>query len=405
MARSDRDHAPATRIASLRCTSYDVPKVREAVRRCVEALPELQARLGVADNVLLKPNLLSSTRTPDRHVNTHPSLVLALAELLIGEFGCRVAVGDSCGTLTQGSTALALRNSGIEEVCRQTGARLYNVDAQPRHVRRFERGVVYKNIPLPENLNGFDLIVSVSKLKTHSLTGVTGPVKNLFGLVPGAAKKRAHMLAPRADEFAALLCDLYDAIRPGAAFVDGIVGMEGQGPAGGALKRVGLVAASTDAVALDSFCAQVMGFDPMKVPLLAKCHARALGVAKPEGIWVEGEPAQAFAPDGFAKPPTHAARLALRAAPRWLSRVLLDAFTSRHADIDQTLCIRCGECARNCPSGAISLIEPAGTYGVDRRRCISCYCCAEACPADAIELRPRPVLRLLERIKRPFGRT
>ena len=396
--------APRTaRVATVRCRSYELVEVRAAVRRCTEALPELQERFDAAESVLLKPNLLSSSRGPDKHVNTHPALVRALAEMLIAEFGCRVAVGDSCGTLTEGSTAAAIRISGMEEVCRQTGASLYNVDMQPRRTEAFDRGELYRNIPLPANLADFDLIVSVAKLKTHSLTGVTGPVKNIFGLVPGAGKKHGHLLAPRADRFAALLCDLYDRIRPRAAFVDGVIGMEGRGPANGALKRADLIAASADPVALDSFCAQVMGFDPLVVPLLARCHERELGVADPRCIEVIGEAAESFTPGGFVRPPTYLSGLTLRLLPGWVFRGLFGALTTRYARVNQEKCVRCGQCALNCPSKAISREEGSGNYVVDRRKCISCYCCAEVCPADAIDIVPARLLRALRRVRRPFG--
>ncbi len=73
-------------VATSRCMGYSLDPVREAVGRCVEELPELQERFRNARNVLVKPNLLSSSRGPDSHVNTHPSLGQALAELLIGQF-------------------------------------------------------------------------------------------------------------------------------------------------------------------------------------------------------------------------------------------------------------------------------------------------------------------------------
>ncbi|MCK4283993.1 MAG: DUF362 domain-containing protein, partial [Candidatus Brocadiae bacterium] len=243
------------------------------------------------------------------------------------------------------------------------------------------------HIPLPSNLDQFDLIISVAKLKTHTLTYVTGPVKNLLGLVPGAGKKQAHLLAPRMEEFATLLCDLYALVRPGAAFTDGVVGMEGRGPNNGRPRRVGLIAASCDAVALDSFCAQVMGFSPLRIPLLAECHERGLGIAEPRLMEVRGEGAAAFAPEKFAKPSTYTQSLALRLVPRWLFRSAFGLTVTRHAAIDGQRCTRCGECARNCPSHAIWQDEASGSYRVDPRKCIACYCCDEVCPSDAITMR------------------
>ena len=387
-----------TVVGTARCLAYNMNRVRQAVQRCVEELPDMQELFRNAHSVLVKPNLLSSRADPERHINTHPALVQAIAELLIHEFDCDVAIGDSCGSMDAGSTARAIENSQMDKVAKDAGADVYNVDAQPRQVVSYPQGAVYTDIPLPSNLNQFDLIISVAKLKTHNLTFVTGPVKNMLGLVPGAGKKQAHLLAPRTDEFCALLCDLFELVRPRAAFVDGIVGMEGRGPANGCLRHVELLAASCDPVALDSFCAQVMGFDPLKVPLLEQCQKRGLGTAEPEAIAVRGEPAEAFAPENFAKPPAYANSLMLKAVPRWLFRRALEAFASHRAWIDQDKCTRCGECARNCPSQAITLDEQAGRYSVETRRCIACFCCGEVCPSDAVRMRGTWLRRVIGRV-------
>jgi len=378
-----------TEVGTARGISYSLRAVRKAVATCIGELPSVQDAFGRAGRVLLKPNLLSSRRAIDEHVNTHPAVVQALAEILISEYGCEVAIGDSCGSLTPDSTAAAIRNSQMDRVAEEVGASIYNVDTQPRHVVDFPQGRVFTRVTLPSNLDQFDLIVSVAKLKTHSLTHTTGAVKNIFGLVPGAAKKHAHAMAPRIEDFVQLLCDLYALVRPGVAFVDGIIGMEGRGPSNGRQRHVELVAASCDAVALDSFCATVMGFDPLKIPLLRQCQLRNLGVAIPGEIPVRGEPATAFAPPGFAKPPVAASALLLKLAPRWLLRTALGTVMNRRAVIDEQKCIRCGECERNCPSHAIRLDAGANRYRVDARKCIACHCCAEVCPNDAVTVRRR----------------
>jgi uncharacterized protein (DUF362 family)/ferredoxin len=397
-----RSDEPGAAVGTARCISYDLDAVREAVGRCVQELPDLQEALLEAGAVLVKPNLLSSTRGPEEHVNTHPAVVEAVAEMLRDDFGCRVAIGDSCGSFSNDSTERALHRSGMVDVARKLGATIYNVDAQPRETLSFESGWIYTEIPLPSNLDQFDLIVSVAKLKTHMLTWVTGPVKNLFGLVPGGAKKQAHMKAPHPRDFATLLCDLYAALPPAVAFVDGVVGMEGRGPNNGNLRHVELIAAGADPVALDSFCAEVMGFNPTQVPLLAQCRERGLGTVAPADIQVRGEPAEAFALEDFAKPPTYASSPLARLVPRWAIRGLLQAFRTRYASIDVGRCRACGECARNCPSHAISYDEDEGRYHVDRSRCISCYCCAEVCPCDAITVEPTLPTKLADWLQSPF---
>ncbi len=387
-------------VGTARCISYSLGTVRRAVRQCILELPDLQEAFSAAESVLLKPNLLSCTRGPDKHVNTHPRLVHALAETLINDFKCQVAIGDSCGSFRSGSTAEAIRVSGMDQVAEAVGARIYNVDTRPRHVVPLEYGRVLKEFTLPQDLDQFDLVVSVAKLKTHMLTLTTGAVKNVLGLVPGEAKKRCHMVAPRPEEFATLLADLYALVHPGAAFVDAVIGMEGGGPAHGELRHLELVAASCDGVALDSFCAQVMGLDPMDVPLLAQCHDRGLGVAAPADIIVRGEPAEAFAPEEFALPRTYGAGLPSSLLPRWMMREALRQFSLHHAVIDQGKCERCAECARNCPSHAIRYEQSDRRFRVERAECISCYCCVEVCPYDAVDVQAAWPKRLLDKLRR-----
>ncbi len=389
-------------VGTARCISYSIDPMRRAVRQCIQELPDLQEAFAGAETVLLKPNLLSCTRGPDKHVNTHPRLVQALAETLIADFKCKVSIGDSCGSFRSGSTAEALQVSEMDKVAEAVGARIYNVDTQPRHIVPFERGRVMKEFTLPQNLDQFDLIVSVAKLKTHMLTLMTGAVKNTLGLVPGEAKKRCHMAAPKPEEFATLLADLYDLVHPQATFIDAVIAMEGGGPAHGELRHLELVAASCDGVALDSFCSQVMGLRPMDVPLLAQCHDRGLGVAEPADIIVRGEPAEAFALDDFALPRTYAAGVPARLLPRWMLREALRQFSLHHAVINQSKCERCAECARNCPSHAIHYEKGSGKFRVKTSECISCYCCTEVCPYDAVEVQAAWPKRLLDRLR---GRT
>ena len=394
-----------SQVATAQADSYSPTVVRGAVGACIDRLPGLQEVLRSAGRVLLKPNLLSSRRGPESHINTHPSVVQALAEILRSDFGCHVTIGDSCGSFSAASTANAIRNSRMDEAAEKAGAEIYNVDAQPRRVVACDDAEVFWEILLPANLSEFDLILSIPKLKTHQLTYITCAVKNLFGLMPGAAKKQAHMLAPRPDEFAALLCDLFGLVRPQAAFVDGIVGMEGNGPNNGKLRHAGMVAASADCVALDSVCAQVMGMDPLRVPLLAQCEQRKLGTADPGLITVLGDPPAAFAPPNFKKPPAYASRLLLQSIPRRTVRALLGATSTVHARIDQSTCQRCGECARNCPSGAITLNPRTKRYNVNSRKCISCYCCDEVCPFDSIRMQPTHFRRILDGARRTLSLT
>ena len=125
------------------------------------------------------------------------------------------------------------------------------------------------------------------KLKTHHWGGVTLSLKNMFGTVPG----RIYGWPKNVLHWAGLeesILDVAAAVRPGLAIVDGIVGMEGDGPIKGQAVNVGVIIAGTDPVAVDSTAARVMGIDPERVGYLEEA-GRFLGQLTPDLIeqWEE----------------------------------------------------------------------------------------------------------------------
>ncbi|MEF8788224.1 MAG: DUF362 domain-containing protein [Planctomycetota bacterium] len=385
-----------SRVCTQQCTSYDLHDVRRAVSGALRSLPSARDALREADSVLLKPNLLSSSAVPGDAVNTHPAVVRALAEIAVSDYQCRASIGDSCGSLSPSSTADAIQNSRMDTVARAVGAELYNVDTQSRREVDFD-GRVLARADMPSTLDEFDTVVSVPKLKTHHLTYLTLAVKNLLGLLPGAWKKRAHLMAPTGTEMAELLCDVYEYVRPDVCLVDGVVGMEGNGPNNGSPRRLNYIGASADGVALDSVSARIMDMEPAEVPLLQACRRRSLGETEMDRIEVAGDGLEPFRRRDFAKPPAYRNALVLRLLPRSVFHFVFEQMSTVYASVDQEACRRCGECARNCPSGAIEWDSGANRYHVERDRCISCYCCDEVCPYDAIRMVGTPLRRALER--------
>ena len=105
-----------------------------------------------------------------------------------------------------------------------------------------------------------DFIVSVPKLKTHGLTQYTGAIKNMMGTIPGNGKKNVHLIAPKADGFAKALVDIFQMSPPHLIVMDAIVGMGGNGPNAGQPRKVGLILASRDSVAMDAVASSIIGF-------------------------------------------------------------------------------------------------------------------------------------------------
>jgi len=120
---------------------------------------------------------------------------------------------------------------------------------------------------LPHTALGADLLVSMPKMKTHHWVGATLAMKNLFGVVPGGVygwpKNVLHWAG--IDE---CIADLHGVFPRQFAIVDGILGMEGNGPIQGAPKHAGVIVAGRDPVAVDATCCRVMRIDPYQIGYL-----------------------------------------------------------------------------------------------------------------------------------------
>jgi uncharacterized protein (DUF362 family) len=140
---------------------------------------------------------------------------------------------------------------------------------------------------LPKTVLGVDFLVSMPKLKTHHWAGVTLSLKNMFGVVPGSCYGWPKNVLHWAGIDRAIL-DINAAVRPDFAIVDGIVGMEGNGPIQGQLKQCGTLILGDDPVAVDATCARIMGLLPEKIDYLSRA-ATLLGHIRPEQIEQIGE--------------------------------------------------------------------------------------------------------------------
>ena len=150
--------------------------------------------------------------------------------------------------------------TAVEEV----GARL-NRDFSQRAVS-FPEGKILRSFQYTAWLDGADAIIDVCKLKTHGMMGMSCAVKNLFGVIPGTLKPEYHFRYPNPDDFAAMLVDLADFVRPRLSICDAVVAMEGNGPTAGTPRNVGAVLAAQSPHALDLAAAHIIGLRAQDVP-------------------------------------------------------------------------------------------------------------------------------------------
>jgi Pyruvate/2-oxoacid:ferredoxin oxidoreductase delta subunit len=197
------------------------------------------------------------------------------------------------------------------------------------------------------------------------------------------------------------LLDIHSLIRPRLAVMDGIVAMEGNGPAAGRPRAVGLVIASADALSLDAVAAEIIGYDRGEVDTTRLGHERGLGIGRIEEIDVCGVPLnEAVVPD-FKKPPRKVNSRLFKLMPNFLLRWMIDSVGTAYVEVMDDRCVLCGECVANCPAKAFKKV--GDRMRADRKLCISCYCCSEVCRQRAIVMR-RPfagrALRVLTKLAR-----
>lgn len=387
-------------VSLVRCRNYDGKLVQDAVARALEDVPGANDLLRSGARVLLKPNLISSSDPPERAVNTHPEFVRAVAGYCARR-GCSVLIGDSCGSMTPGSTRRALEVTGLDRVAADTGAEMVNFDLAPAVTVAIPSGRVLRRIRLCRVVQEVDVIITLPKFKTHGLTLLTGAVKNQFGCVPGRAKKDTHLAAPKPATMAQALVDIFSVARPHLAVMDAITGMEGNGPVAGRPREIGLVLASRDCVALDAVMAALTGLAPGVVMTTRLAHERGLGVGDIAAIDTAGVPLAEATLTGFVLPPYRVQGLLFALAPARFLSWLADQAVSERPVVSDELCVGCGQCVTNCPAGAMRLSE--GKAVCNHNACIGCYCCLEVCERRAIEMRRRPLGRFVRFVRRTLS--
>ncbi len=362
-------------VGAAQCPAYAPDLVQEAVVRALEPFGGLAQFVPPGGTILLKPNLVSP-HPPEDAVTTHPLLVETLARLCFQAGAGRVWIGDSPAGAHVDS--ILWERTGMRAAAERSGAEL----------RSFSGGEIEtvpcgaEHVPVPRWLREVDRVISLPKLKTHALTGLTCAMKNVFGMVVGEAKSMAHARHPSPREMSAFLVEVYAALRPGLTVVDAVIAMEGEGPTNGRPRPVGLVLAGTDAVAIDRFCSRFLPRGERAVPMLEYAAARGVDPGRTAALRI--------APENLPSLPAVTLRPSMA---RWLMRLPnalfkpATYFLAARPRIQPRRCRRCGACAEVCSQNAIAWNPARNGYQVDDARCILCMCCLESCPHQAIDVR------------------
>ncbi len=369
-------------VSIVKCQNYDENKVLSGLRRSIDLIGGIQTFVKKGHHVLLKPNLLYG-KSPEKAVTTHPAIVKGVIEI-VREAGGVPFIGDSPSI---GSLMKAAEKAGIKAVADEMKCPLveFNRPVLPPN----GKGKIFKQLEIDQTVLEADVIINLPKWKTHVQMLLTLGVKNLFGCIPGPRKALWHLKAGEDRKtFAQILVDLYQVIQPSLTLLDGIVGMEGNGPNSGRPIPLGLILASGDSLSLDQIVCDLLGIS--RKSLLTNRVAFEQGLGK-DKIDVVGERVEDVKISNFQFPTLSQMDWNL---PGFLTKALKNAFTSRPF-IEEERCKACDRCEEICPPKALA--RKGKDLIFDYEQCICCFCCLEVCPEGAISIKPGWALRLIHR--------
>lgn len=363
------------KVSIVQCNSYDKKKVYKAVKK---AISDIGFDIKPGLKVLIKPNVLSKYK-PEEGVTTNPAVIDAVCKIL-KEKKCSIIIAESSGFY---STIKNFEVSGIAPVARKYNAKLVSLSHENIIIKKMNSKVL-KKTKISQALFDADLIINMPKMKTHMLTKYTGAVKNLLGCIPGGIKQDYHVIAPNEKKFCQLLVDIYSLVMPRLTIMDGIIGMEGNGPSSGILKKANLILAGDDCAAVDYIAGKIIGVEGK---VYTTKYAAERGYFAPEDVKVYGKIKKLkFKIPGAASsnlPP--------------IVRELFFKYTTPDPVLTKEKCVKCGTCMKVCHSKAIKL-KPYPVF--NRRKCIHCYCCHELCPEEAIDLEKKKIIEIIYYVKR-----
>lgn len=349
------------KVAVVRCSDYEQKKVDKAIEKAISLIGFDFSKFK-GKQVLIKPNVVGCFPKKQIATTTHPSLVEAVCKIL-KKNNCKIFIGDSPFT----EPVSSFKASGIDKIAKKYGKliifeqdKLIDInDKNARVLKKFEIAEIVKNV---------DLIINMPKLKTHSLTKYTGAVKNLYGIIPGGLKQRIHLQAKGDEEFSNILLDIYQNIKPGLTIMDGIIGMEGDGPTSGDAVKTKTILASKNGIAIDIAASNMIGLNPREVFTIKNAIKRNL---YPDfKVIPVGDKFMNFK----FKIPSNQDIIKRK-------KSLSHVFKEKPIVCDSKKCTKCQRCMKHCPTNSIKMTPyPI----VNPKTCIRCFCCIEICPTDAM---------------------
>ena len=366
-----------------RCGSYRAEELEPLIERIFEELHVFD-ELKPGMTAVLKPNLIMRSK-PEGAAITHPAFVAAVGRC-VQKAGAKVLIAESPGgPYTPGIMKSHFKACGYTDMAESMGFSLYT-DCVSKSVT-LPNGKICRQLEVIEPFINADYIIDLAKLKTHSMVGFSGAVKNMFGAVPGLQKPELHCRFPKEEDFSQMIVDLCEFLHPNLSFLDGIWAMEGDGPTGGSRRDLGAVIASKNPYAADFCATDLVGIDPQNIIMLR--YGKEQGLA-PDEIELLGDDPAAIKVTDFKRAKASSTDF-VDMLPKFL-QPLAKKIATPYPRIGKKGCVGCGKCAESCPQHTITVKD--GKAEIDYKNCIHCFCCHEMCPQHIIGVRRFGMFRI-----------
>lgn len=373
-----------SQVVLLSCPKYDRDNIYQELKWGIDQLGGMGHFIQSDEKILLKPNLLRKA-DKDSAIVTHP-LVMAAVGRLLREAGCEhISYGDSSGI---GFMDKVAEECGMAAEMDALQIPLANFDDCV--LVKYPQGKMAKQFHLAKAVVENDALINVCKMKTHQLEKITAAMKNMYGCIQGLHKAKGHTIYNNAESFARMLVDLNRYVNPRLYIMDGIVAMEGNGPASGEPVPMGVMLISTDPVALDSVVCSLMNLKPDLVPTNVQGEKMGLGTWREDQIEIltrEGIWSMTKVQERYGKMDYQVNR-GKEVKKLWRNVRFIARHFQRKPYIVEKDCIRCGICVEACPvDGKALVLNRPNAPVYDYRKCIACFCCQEMCPKKAIKVK------------------
>lgn len=388
------------KVAIVRCESYNADEVCEKFEKLIKYLDLNKEKTNFkGKKIVIKANLVSAL-PPSKCATTHPRVVEAVAKWVIANGGeCQIA-DSSGGPFNSTYMNNVYKVTEMVKVCKNSGATT-NQDFSYSEIESIN-ATMHKTIPIINALNNADLIINIAKLKTHTFMGYSGAVKNMFGAIPGLMKVEMHGNFKDQFSFSNYIIDIFETLKHKIFLniIDGIEGMEGEGPTGGTPIKMNCLLASENAYNLDYVMQKIMGVDPLSMPLVQMQAKRNLiNFNNLQDIKIMGDDLPSFIKSDFNNPQIEIYNKSNKKIPIFLNSFVHKVMT-RRPHISASKCKGCKKCYNHCPVKAIEMKQKHNkkSYAkIDYEKCIRCFCCQELCPFNVVKIKCGIVYKIVHR--------